>query len=269
MAAYYKDSALKFRRALETGGSGVDLLELSAQDIKGKSRSLVSRQNVQDMDLRVSEGDSMLESSMFRRLTDAYERQQNAESTRERFLAMLGNQENGKQEEVDLSPSAEAPERKEATGKLPSSADKLLQDDAFMNQLALMQDKYPALSQQELFDVIKGESNFKPDIVNSAGYKGLFQIGKEAAKDAGIDYANLEKMSPADQLKAYEKYLDFWGYDGSYSLGILQAAPSKRNASSGTIVYKAGSKEALANPGWLDANGNATVDSINKYYGYK
>lgn len=171
---------------------------------------------------------------------------------------------------TDASPSAEAAEVQETTGELPTGANALLRDDEFMSQLALMQDKYPGLTQQEIFDVIQGESSFRLDVVNSGGYKGLFQIGEKAAKEAGIDYTNLEKMSAADQLRAYDKYLQRWGYDGTYSLGILQAAPSKRNASPETVVYtKKGNPDVFRlNPKWFDANGNATVASINKYYGY-
>ena len=43
----------------------------------------------------------------------------------------------------DVSPRAEAAEVEETTGKTPKGANKLLQDEEFMNQLTLMQDKYP------------------------------------------------------------------------------------------------------------------------------
>lgn len=179
------------------------------------------------------------------------------------------------EEVVDMSPSAEAPERQQVTGELPSGADELLQDDAFMNQLALMQNKYPGLTQQEIFDVIQGESSFRTGVVTGS-YKGLFQIGPEVAQDileytgTDIDYENLEKKSAAEQLKAYDKLLERWGYDGTYALGILQAAPGYRNASPDTVVYtkKDNPKVFEKNKKWFDKNGNATVASINSYYGY-
>lgn len=171
----------------------------------------------------------------------------------------------------DLSPRAEAGEVEETTGKAPKGADKLLQDQEFMNQLAVMQDKYPKLSSQEIFSVIQGESSFRSNLVNpNSKAKGLFQITEEAAKEAGINYGNLENMNPAEQLKEYDKYLQRWGYDGSYSLGILQAAPSFRNASSDTVVYtkKKNKRVFELNPKWFNEDGIATVGSINNYYGY-
>jgi len=178
-----------------------------------------------------------------------------------------------KEEIIDLSPSAEASEYEEVTGKAPKGADALLRDKAFMNQLTLMQDKYPKLTSQEIFSVIEGESSFRTSVINpDTGAKGLFQITPKAAKEAGINFSKLEKMSPAEQLKEYDKYLQRWGYDGSYSLGILQAAPSYREASEDTVVYtkkSKGGKVFELNPSWFNQDGVATVGSINKYYGYE
>jgi hypothetical protein len=141
-----------------------------------------------------------------------------------------------------------------------------------MDQLTLMQDKYPKLTSQEIFSVIEGESSFRTSVINpDTGAKGLFQITPKAAKEAGINFSKLEKMSPAEQLKEYDKYLQRWGYDGSYSLGILQAAPSYREASEDTVVYtkkSKGGKVFELNPSWFNEDGVATVGSINKYYGY-
>ena len=172
----------------------------------------------------------------------------------------------------DVSPRAEAGEVEETTGKAPKGADKLLQDQEFMNQLAVMQDKYSNLTSQEVFHIIAGESSFRSNIVNpDSGAKGLYQITEAAAKEAGINYDNLENMKPAEQLKEYDKYLQRWGYDGSYSLGILQAAPKYRNSSPDTVVYTKKSKGGEVfrlNPQWFNKDGIATVGSINNYYGY-
>ena len=139
-----------------------------------------------------------------------------------------------------------------------------------MNQVSVMQDKYPNLTVNELINVIEGESTFDTTAVNpTTKAKGLFQITKDAAKEAGINYASLEKMSASDQLKEYDKYLERWGYDGSYSLGILQAAPSFRNESPNTVVYTESKNKRVfeLNPQWFK-DGVATVGSINNYYGY-
>ena len=250
-----------------------DLMDQGGIALLGKGRELSQQRSI--MTKKAQAGIQKVSSEMDE------DKRRMAEELAKRFeeankAVKLGEEEVAKlmpaveEEVVDMSPCAEAPERQQVTGELPSGADKLLQDDAFMNQLAMMQNKYPGLTQQEIFDVIQGESSFRLGVVNSGGYKGLFQIGKKAAADAGIDYDNLEKMSAADQLKAYDKYLDFCGYDGTYALGILQAAPSKRNASPDTVVYtkKDNPKVFELNEKWFDENGNATVASINSYYGY-
>jgi len=250
-----------------------DLMDQGGIALLGKSRDLSQQRSI--MTKKAKAGIQQVSSEMDE------DKRKMAEELAKRFeeankAVKLGEEEVAKlvptaeEEIVDMSPSAEAPERQETTGELPKGANKLLQDDAFMNQLAMMQNKYPGLTQQEIFDVIQGESSFRLGVVNSGGYKGLFQIGKEAAEEAGIDYANLEKMSAADQLKAYDKYLQRWGYDGSYSLGILQAAPGFRNASADTVVYtkKDNPKVFKLNPSWFNEDGNATVASINSYYGY-
>lgn len=100
----------------------------------------------------------------------------------------------------------------------------------------------------------------------------MFEIKSVAADDMNkegfaIDLKKLNaSKNPTDHLKALEKYLDRWSYDGKAPLGLVVAAPGYRNASPDTIVYKAGSKEAKANPGWLDSSGNATVASITEFY---
>jgi len=73
-------------------------------------------------------------------------------------------------------------------------------------------------------------------------------------------------MPASEQLLVYERYLDKYKYDGSYSLGILQAAPAKRNASPDTIIYKKGSDAWNQNPGWRDSSGKITRASIDAYY---
>lgn len=141
----------------------------------------------------------------------------------------------------------------------------ILKDDAeFMTQLNSMTEKYPGLTEREIFMVAAKESGVG---TNMGKAKNMFQILKDPAEEAGIDLKKLNASdNMTDHLKALEKYLDRWGYDGEAPLGLVIAAPGYRNASPDTVVYKAGSKEAKANPGWLDSSGNATVASITEFY---
>ena len=141
----------------------------------------------------------------------------------------------------------------------------ILKDDAeFMTQLNSMTEKYPGLTEREIFMVAAKESGVG---TNMGKAKNMFQILKDPAEEAGIDLKKLNASdNMTDHLKALEKYLDRWGYDGEAPLGLVIAAPGYRNASPDTVVYEAGSKEAKANPGWLDSSGNATVASITEFY---
>lgn len=143
----------------------------------------------------------------------------------------------------------------------------LTSDPDFMSVLSSMKEQYPGLTDREIFLVIKGESSFNPTATNDSGARGLFQIMPESAKDAGVDYENMLSLKPADQLREYKKYLDFWGYDGSYSLGVLQGAPAYRNADKGTVVYEVGSPAWEQNKGWRSSgDGPVTVGSMDAYY---
>jgi len=141
----------------------------------------------------------------------------------------------------------------------------ILKDDtAFMTQLSSMTEKYPGLTEREIFMVAAKESGVGTNM-GKAG--NMFQILGTPAEEAGIDLKKLNASdNMTDHLKALEKYLDRWGYDGKAPLGLVIAAPGFRNSSPDTVVYEAGSKEAKANPGWLDSSGNATVASITEFY---
>ena len=141
----------------------------------------------------------------------------------------------------------------------------ILKDDTeFMTQLSSMTEKYPGLTEREIFMVAAKESGVG---TNMGKAKNMFQILKGPAEEAGIDLKKLNaSANMTDHLKALDKYLTRWNYDGKAPLGLVVAAPGYRNASPDTIVYKAGSKEAKANPGWLDSSGNATVASITEFY---
>ena len=139
----------------------------------------------------------------------------------------------------------------------------------FMNKLSEMQDKYEGLTEEEIFIALGRESSFGK---NMGSIGNAFQIketidGKPNKKAEGIDFEALKSSTDlADHLEALDTYLSNWNYDGKPSVGIMLAAPSKRNAKPSTVVYKKDSLAAKENPGWTDSTGKATVQSINQYY---
>lgn len=152
--------------------------------------------------------------------------------------------------------------------KQPAKAETLKQDDAFMANLNRMKEKFPGLTDREVFKVIEGESAYNPTAKSKAGAVGLFQMMPEPLSELGYTSAEVISMEPAEQLLVYEQYLNRWGYDGSVGLGILQAAPAYRDADPDTVIYKKGSKEWKMNKGWRSRNnGDITRRSIEAYYG--
>ena len=175
-----------------------------------------------------------------------------------KFLAYLDDVDHFEEQLKEYKPTG----RSDVIGQ-----EALTKDREFMSQLARMQEKYPGLTQREIFLVIKGESSFDPRATNKSGARGLFQLMPDSAREAGIDYDSILDMSPAEQLRAYEKYLDRWGYSGDVSLGVMQGAPAYRNAAKNTVVYEVGSSAWKQNPGWRSGgNGPITVGSIDDYY---
>ena len=145
-------------------------------------------------------------------------------------------------------------------------------DTEFVSSVERLAKKYNT-TPNEVYAVIKGESNFDPKAGANSTFKSMFQIGPDAAKEAGIDYKKLGTMLPSEQVAAYDKYLSRWNYDGNegLSLGLMQAAPglaqSLKEAPLNTVVYSKDSKEWDANPGWRsDGDGPITIGSINNYY---
>ena len=152
--------------------------------------------------------------------------------------------------------------------KHPKKAAELKKDEVFMARLSDMEGRYPGLTEDEIFKVIDGESAFNPKAESSADAVGLFQMMPKVLGELGFTSKEVLAMSPTNQLNVYEEYLERWDYDGSYGLGILQAAPSKRNSPPETIIYKKGSAEWKQNKGWRSANnGDITKRSIEAYYG--
>jgi hypothetical protein len=162
------------------------------------------------------------------------------------------------------------PRRRDEGGdpqSLTQQASDLLMDEGFEAKLSEMQEKYPGLTRQELFRTIKGESAFNPTATNPNGATGLFQIMPQVAEELGTTTEQILKMSPAQQLDLYDRYLSRWGYTGEASLGVMQSAPAYANASPETVVYEEGSAAWRQNPGWRPrGGGDITVASINNYY---
>ena len=127
--------------------------------------------------------------------------------------------------------------------------------------------KKRGISTSELYKVIQGESSFNPTARNKSGATGLFQIMPGSAKELGVSTGQILKMTPAQQVDLYDKYLGRWNYSSKNRLGIMQAAPAFANREPEAVIYSKGSKAWDQNPGWRELNdGPITVRSINSYY---
>ena len=144
-------------------------------------------------------------------------------------------------------------------------------DDEFPEAVEMFAEKFD-ITPNEVYAVINGENkDWAYNKTNKGGYKGLFQIGKTAAEEAGIDYGSIANKSPTEQLALYDTYLTRWNYDNSIPLGLYQAAPGLaselKDKSNDTIVYAKGSPAWKKNKGWRSAdNGAITKGSIISYY---
>ena len=152
--------------------------------------------------------------------------------------------------------------------KDPEMPNKFKSDPAFLANLEKLKKDFPGVTEQEVFKIIEGESKGDPTEVSKAGAVGMFQMMEDPLAELGFTPDEILSMEPAEQLSVYGLYLKRWGYDGSYGLGIIQAAPAFRNASPETVVYKKNSKEWKQNPGWRPrSGGDITKRSIENYYG--
>lgn len=148
---------------------------------------------------------------------------------------------------------------------------KAANDSEFVPAVRKLADKY-GITVNEIYAVINGENkDWSWNTTNKLGYKGLFQIGEQPAAEAGIDYANITNMTPTQQVEAYDKYLERWGYDGSVPLALMQAAPSLakrlKGKSDSTVVYTQSDDAWAANPNWRTSDtGPITLGSLKSYY---
>ena len=172
-----------------------------------------------------------------------------------------------KEEEEGLKSSLR-PEPRYATefkGTYKPSGD-LASDSEFTASIEKLAKKR-GISTSELYKVIQGESSFNPTARNKSGATGLFQIMPDSAKELGVSTGQILKMTPAQQVDLYDKYLGRWDYSSKNRLGIMQAAPAFANREPEAVIYSKGSKAWDQNPGWRELNdGPITVRSINSYY---
>lgn len=130
--------------------------------------------------------------------------------------------------------------------------------------------EYPKLTEEGVTNIFKHETgaDLSPTRRNSLGYGGLFQLQPSQEKKL-IEGGDITKLSRAQQIEQYGNYLQSHNVprDATDSdLALAQAAPGAIGKPDDTVVYKAGSEKAKANPAWLDKSGNATVGSIKAYY---
>ena len=152
------------------------------------------------------------------------------------------------------------------TGKNIVPPESLKNDPEFQSKLNEMKEKYPGLTDDKIYQVIKGESGFNSTAVNrSSGATGFFQFIPSTARELGYTTGEIQAMTPAQQLGVYDKYLASSNYRGG-SLGIVQAAPAYANRPPNFEVYAPGTKAYAQNPGWRGPDGRITVSSINTYY---
>lgn len=200
--------------------------------------------------------------------SDIKQARASAEDTELQMAAWIDSIESEKEQSRDTSPIPKSYPEVVARLKNPEKAETLKNDPAFMSRLSQMKEEFPGLSEREVFKIIEGESNYNPTAKSKAGAVGLFQMMEEPLAELGFTPEEVMNMEPAEQLAVYSGYLKRWGYDGSFGLGIVQAAPAYRNASPDTVIYKKGSKEWKQNPGWRSAGGgDITKRSIENYYG--
>jgi len=157
--------------------------------------------------------------------------------------------------------------------------DELINDPEWQSELANLKRQFPELDERDLYKVIQGESRFNSTIVNKdSGATGFFQFIPSTARGLGTTTSEIQKMSPAQQLKVYGKYLGQFNYAGG-PLGIMQAAPGTysnlirkfggkySNVPGNYEVYSTSSAAWRQNPGWRGPDGRITINSINQYYG--
>ena len=77
-------------------------------------------------------------------------------------------------------------------------------DTEFIGSVERLAKKFNTTT-NEVYAVIKGESNFDPEAGANSTFKSMFQIGPDAAKEAGIDYVVRGMEKPSDHCPIFTK----------------------------------------------------------------
>jgi soluble lytic murein transglycosylase-like protein len=152
----------------------------------------------------------------------------------------------------------------------------LANDPAWQAELAKLKKQFPELNENQLYQTIQGESGFNSTVVAGSGATGLFQFMPATARGLGTTTAQIQNMTPAQQLTVYGKYLKQANYKGG-PLGMIQAAPGTYSnlirqygtwpaVPRQTEVYSTSSAAWRQNPGWRGPDGLITIGSIETYY---
>lgn len=160
-----------------------------------------------------------------------------------------------------------------------ANRDALLGDPQFMSALTQFSSDR-GIDPNNVLAMMKFESaGYRTNIVNSYGYKGLFQAGKQLwrgdlgrkLKSAGFSYESFQNESAARQMQAYQIYYDHWQgitknnkIDTLGDLAALQLAPGTLSRPSGEM-YRRGTKAYSANAP-LDINKDGIIN--REEYGY-
>lgn len=168
---------------------------------------------------------------------------------------------------------------KTSSKNVAANRDALLNDDKFMGALTQFSEER-GVDPNNVLAMMKFESaGYRTNIVNSYGYKGLFQAGKQLwrgdlgrkLKSAGFSYENFQNESAARQMQAYQIYYDHWQgitknnkIETLGDLAALQLAPGTLGRASGAM-YQKGTKAYRANAP-LDINKDGVIN--REEYGY-
>ena len=145
--------------------------------------------------------------------------------------------------------------------------DKFENDPEFQAAWERLKRDRPQVDKAEFYRVIYGESRGDHTIRNkTSGTVGLFQFTRGTAKGLGTSVEEIGRMTPAQQVDVYNKYLRSYKGGGVGSLSVYGAAPSFAHRSDDTVVYKVGSEAWRINKAYRPAdNGPITVGSLKRY----
>ena len=236
---------------------------------QNRTRSMSARDNQGQVDLRAIILDEPTDSPNVDRDVD-YNQKMVSDMEAWKKAIQEDTQVNGDPTEPDST--TEVPTPNETFANLAEELAKSANDPTFISAVKDLAKKYNT-TPNKVYSIINHESSWDPAVINERGYSGLFQIGKVPAEEAGINYSKLSTMTPTQQVAEYDKYLSRWSYDGSVSLGLMQAAPGLASRLKGsppaTVVYAVDSDEWNANPKWRsgpEGKGPVTLGSINNFY---